>query len=261
MTRIIRLIDRGQYEVPAFAGDPLGTVHYFAFELAASDVRKEITFGTNTQVVWKLRVLKDVALAIDQLHRGGVAHQDIKPSNILLMKPAEEAGDHKLGDMGRAVRMIRRGPFDAHVFPGDTTYAPLSAWYGLRDAEWVDGRTSADLYMLGVLACFLFSGINLTQKQLAYVPDKLKPPVWTGAFDAVLPFLIDIHAQVLETIVSTLPEECRDDLFAIIEDSRPDPRTRGNPRARTRTGRPPGTETYVTRFAHLVKAAELGKGA
>ncbi|MBI4291296.1 MAG: hypothetical protein HY661_07455 [Betaproteobacteria bacterium] len=262
MTRIIRLIDHGEYEVPAFAGDPLGRVHYFVFELAASDVRKEVSFAKNDQILWKLRVLKDVALAIDQLHRGGVAHQDIKPSNVLLMKPAEDAGDHKLGDLGRAIRMNASGPFDDHVFPGDARYAPLSAWYGVRDAEWVDGRTSADLYMLGVLACFLFGGINITQRQMVLIPNEMKVPDWHGTFEAVLPFLINVHAQVMEEIEQGLPDSFRADLFAVIKElTHPDPRLRGNPRARARVGRPPGTETYVSRFAHLVKVAELKKSS
>lgn len=262
MSKIIRLVEHGEYEVPGLAGNPLGKVHYFVFERAESDVRKELMFSKNSNVLWKLRVLKDVAIAIDELHRAGVAHQDIKPSNVLLMAPPEDAGDHKLGDLGRAVRMNVAGPHDDLAFPGDVNYAPLSAWYDARHTEWVDRRTASDLYMLGVLVCFLFTGVNLTHLQFSLLPEEQKPPKYNGTFENVLPYLVDAHARALEKTKSSFPEPYADELLAlVIELTHPDPRARGNRRARSRFGRPPGTETYVSKFAKLVKFAELQKAA
>jgi len=258
LTRVIRMVDAGDYEAPQFAGQLLGKVFYFVFEPAESDVRKEISLNADAGILWKLRVLKDVAIGIQQLDQIGVAHQDIKPSNVLLMERPEDGGDHKLGDLGRAVRVDVTGPVDDLVFPGDLLYAPLSAWYGIREPEWVDGRTAGDLYMLGVLACFLFAQVNLTQLQLNLLKPELKRPAWTGTFQDVLPFLIDVHAKALELVEDSFPEPYKVELVSLVRElTNPNPLKRGDPRARARVGRPPGTEVYVSKFSALVKRAEL----
>lgn len=262
LSRIIHIIESGQAQAPHYGSSPEGTVFYFVFERANSDVREQISLGHNAHAVWNFRVLRDVALAIDQLQRVGVAHQDIKPSNILLMEPPEKAGIHKLGDFGRAVRKEVAGPHDVHVFPGDQRYAPLSAFYGLREAEWTDGRVSTDLYMLGLLACYLFSGANLTELQLLAIPDVLKPGKWPGSFGDALPILVDVHARALEKIAPSFPEPFRQELITIVKQlTHPNPTLRGDTKARARKGKPVGTEVFVSRFERLAKQAEIRRPA
>jgi serine/threonine protein kinase len=260
LSRIVQMLDSGQHTVPAFAGTPLQNVFYFVFELAESDVRKQIEIGDAQQVAWKLCVLRDVALAIDQLNRVGVAHQDIKPSNVLLMEPVGVNTLHKLGDFGRAVHRSNAGPHDALVFPGDTRYAPLSVDYGVREAEWTDGRTATDLYMLGLMAVFLFSGVNLTALQRQMTPNVLKGGEWPGQFKEAIPHLIDIHARAIEQIKDSFPVPYREELLRIVRElTHPDPCVRGDPRSRRKVGSPPGTEVYVSRFGALAMRARLSK--
>jgi serine/threonine protein kinase len=264
LSRVVQMLDNGQLKAtaPAYAGTPLENVFYFVFELAASDVRKQLAIGDSTQVVWKLCVLSDVALAIDQLNRVGVAHQDIKPSNVLLMEPPSSNTIHKLGDFGRAVQRAAAGPHDADVFPGDVRYAPLSVDYGLREAEWTDGRTSTDLYMLGLMVAFMFSGVNLTTLQRNLTPDVLKGANWPGHFKEAIPHLIDIHARAIEQIKDSFPEPYRDELLRLVRElTHPDPCVRGDPRSRLKVGSPPGTDVYVSRFGAMAMRARLSRPA
>lgn len=262
LSRVVQMLDSGQYQVPAFANTALENIFFFVFELAHSDVRKQMVPGDTTQITWKLCVLSDVALAIDQLHRVGVSHQDIKPSNVLAMGPPGSNSLHKVGDFGRAIQRTVPGPFDSDVFPGDTRYAPLAVDYGLREPEWTDGRTSTDLYLLGLMTVFLFTGVNLTALQRSLTPDVLKGQNWAGSFREALPFLIDIHAQAIQQISPEFPAPLREELVRLVRElTHPDPCVRGDPRSRQKVGKPPGTEVYVSRFGRLAQRAKLGKAA
>lgn len=262
LSRVVQLLDHGQYKIPEYAGHPKENVFYFVFELAECDVRKPLKPDEPSQVAWKLRVLSDVALAVDQLNRVGVAHQDIKPSNVLMMTAMSADALHKLGDLGRAIQKEVAGPFDTALFPGDARYAPLSAYYGIREKEWTNGRTSTDLYMLGLLTAFLFTGVNLTTLQQLRTPDVLKHGNWPGTFQEAIPHLVDIHAQVIEEIKDAFPEKWRDQLVMLVRElTHPDPSVRGDPRSRQKVGSPPGTEVYVSRFGLMAKRAALGKAA
>lgn len=262
LSRIVQLLDHGQYKVPGYAGHPKENVFYFVFELAECDVRQPLKPDDPAQVAWKLRVLSDVALAVDQLSRVGVAHQDIKPSNVLMMTAMSTEALHKLGDLGRAIQKEVSGPFDGEVFPGDTRYAPLSAYYGIRETEWTNGRTSTDLYMLGLLTAFLFTGVNMTALQQLRTPDVLTHGKWPGTFQEALPHLINIHAQAIEELKDSFPPQWRDQLVSLVRElTHPDPCVRGDPRSRQKVGHPPGTEVYVSRFGLMAKRAALGRAA
>lgn len=96
-----------------------------------------------------LRVLAEIASALDLAHRAGVVHRDIKPENILI----DEDGRHVLSDFGIAriadagQPMTREG-----TAVGTPAYMAPEQWRG----ETVDGR--ADLYSLGVVLYRLLTG-------------------------------------------------------------------------------------------------------
>jgi hypothetical protein len=50
-------------------------------------------------------------------------------------------------------------------------------------------RIGCDLYLLGNLAAFLFSGINVTAALLARLDPALHPNKWAGTYEQVLPHL------------------------------------------------------------------------
>lgn len=96
-----------------------------------------------------LRVVREIATALDLAHRHGVVHRDVKPENIL----RDDDGDHVLSDFGiaqlaSASTVLSREGSTA----GTPAYMAPERWRGLD----VDGR--ADLYSLGVVLHQLLTG-------------------------------------------------------------------------------------------------------
>lgn len=88
-----------------------------------------------------LRLVDQVALALDFAHKEGVVHRDVKPANILF----DEDGNAYLSDFGIA-REVR------DVDPAEVLASPLRAYRSPEAARGapVDART--DVYSLGVVA-------------------------------------------------------------------------------------------------------------
>jgi eukaryotic-like serine/threonine-protein kinase len=141
MDRVIRAIGDGTAVVD---NGPLGRVPYIIFELAEGDARSHLAALSSVDVAWKLRSLHDTATGLRQLHTAGIAHQDLKPSNILVI-----GGASKLADLGRASHASISGPSDEVVFAGDNAYAPPELMYGHVDPGFAARRFGADFYLLG----------------------------------------------------------------------------------------------------------------
>ena len=96
MDRIVRVLGSG--DVLVDERNDYSWVPYIIFELASSDVRKHLDGQPRIGVGWLLRAFHHIAVAMAQLHREHIAHQDLKPSNALVF----DAGGLKLADLGRA---------------------------------------------------------------------------------------------------------------------------------------------------------------
>jgi len=89
MTRVLRFIGH-EY---VFVGDQsnlLNRVSCLIMEAGHDDLRRLVNKSTAISCSWSLFVLCDVAKAIAQLHKGGIAHQDVKPSNVIAMDPQNQ---------------------------------------------------------------------------------------------------------------------------------------------------------------------------
>lgn len=250
MDRVVRLLHQGSIELDSTNSDPLArrasTVFYFIFERGEKDLRAGIEVDqTATQ---KVTVLFNVALAIHQLHQEEIAHQDIKPSNVVLF-----ASDQKLADLGRASQRGKISPNDKWKFPGDSTYMPPEFLYGFEASEFRDRRLGADLYALGSLMSFLFSLESATPLLIDSLAAYARPNAWKGGdFQNVLPHLIDAHARVCSYLEGCFPESIRAELIEAYKQlTHPDPLLRGHPRARKQQGEPLGTDRYVSLFDRL----------
>lgn len=189
LSRVVRLVDGGK--LPG-AEDPRSAIHYIIFELASSDVRKFIPM---LEFAAALRVAHNVATGLMQLHSVDIAHQDLKPSNILLYENMSSA---KIGDLGRAVDKNASAPHGKIRWPGDTSYAPPEARYGYIPGNWRDRRISSDYFLLGSLILFMLTKIPLTTMLFKRIPSAFHPDDWNGKYHDVLPYLKRAFASILE---------------------------------------------------------------
>ncbi|MDA8229713.1 MAG: serine/threonine-protein kinase [Magnetospirillum sp.] len=97
-----------------------------------------------------IAILKQLALALAALHRRGMVHRWVKPSNILLT--AREGGNVRLADFSMVKLPDGKLPMCDH-WPADSGYAAPEQ----RENAAAVGP-QADVYSLGVLACRLLTG-------------------------------------------------------------------------------------------------------
>jgi serine/threonine protein kinase len=127
-SRVVVALDSGTVQVPGL--DPMrGSVFYLIFELANGDVRQQVNSTKKLELVWKLRALKDVSLGLWQVHSEQIAHQDTKPSNVLLYNDER----FRLSDFGRSSWRGRAVWYENEDVAGDRTYAPPELLYGFLD--------------------------------------------------------------------------------------------------------------------------------
>ncbi|MDY0885379.1 protein kinase [Dongia soli] len=157
LSNVVLAIEHGNVDVPGYS-QMEGRVYYLIFEMADGDVRCQMNTNLRLDNVWCMHVLKSVCLGLWQIHKEMIAHQDIKPSNILLYTKAGS----KIADFGRSARKGHPVWHDDRKFAGDRSYAPPELLYGYTHADFVPRRMGCDLYMLGNLAAFLFTGVNVT---------------------------------------------------------------------------------------------------
>lgn len=232
LSKVVTAIADGQTFFEDFR---VGTISYIIFEMAESDVRRMLNATAFVDFAVKFRLLRDLATGVRQLHSHRIAHQDIKPSNLLIF---QEDGLHsgKIGDLGRVVLADRPGPFNDLVFAGDQAYAPPEALYHASIDGFGPRRLAADLYQLGGMLAFCLTGFSINM----YLRSELLPEMcwdnWAGTFDEALPYLTDAMGRVIPEVVGRLPESMKEPGARILRQlCEVDPRKRGDTR---RVGRP-----------------------
>ncbi len=123
------------------------SLHYLIFEWAPCDLRSQIDLDERSHLAVVLRWLHHVATGLQQLHFSEIAHQDVKPANILVM----ENQTAKIGDMGRADR--HAVPMNHVKQERDPTYSAPELLYGGIVSSF-DYRCAADMYAFGGSAFF-----------------------------------------------------------------------------------------------------------
>lgn len=257
LDRVVRIIARGEIPAPLGALTPIPTP-YIMFELADGDVRKIIAKTNKLDDAVKFQVLHDVAVGLQQLHSQQIAHQDLKPSNVLLFQ--QVGGGAKIGDLGRASRKGMAPDHDANTIAGAIKYAPPEQAYGIAPQRWEDRREGCDIYHLGSLTTFIFAGITPTDHYVRDLPQDIRPRIWHGNdkcdYQTALPALTSSFTLFVSSIQQDMPIWAADELSKIIFNTcNPDYSKRGDPDARKRVGSPIGIETFVSRFDKLAKRA------
>ena len=249
LTGIIHLYEAGEYDVGS-TGNPANIIYYLIFELADGDLRKELTMGGFKDTHWRMRVLHQSSVALVQLHGAEIAHQDLKPSNVLAFTKHER---FKLADLGRCTSKSFSAPTDAMDYPGDPAYAPPEYHYNEVPRLHVDQRLGSDAYLLGSLISFLFAdGAGALISTLKHLPEEYWPEKWEGTYGDVLPFLEKAHTEASIELRKLFPNQIRDELGeAYFNLCHPDPLVRGHPSARKQVGRPLGLDRYRSAFDRM----------
>lgn len=254
--RVVTPISAGKVVVP---GDfrELGNVMYLIFELAVGDVRNEIENWRNFDVAWVLRSLHQSSVGISQLHSINIAHQDIRPSNLLVF-PLEGT---KISDLERASHLHTASDVDRLQIPGENGYAPPEYLYNWNWTTDFLKRYMADVYLLGSLIFFYFLGVSATQAITTKLARKFAGDFVTSNFEHDLPYVQQAFSEVLNDLnesVENVAGILSNEIVLIARQlCEPDPRRRGDPTALESIHRPNyDLQPYISRFDRLAKVAE-----
>ena len=228
-------------------------VPYLIFELADGDIRSRLNLSKKFELAFCLKALHHCTVGLNQLHSNHIAHQDLKPSNVLIF-----GGSHfSVSDLGRSSQMGVNSPTDQLVIAGDMRYAPPELLYGSKSNEWAVGRVACDLYHLGSLAFFFFSKVGITPMWIKNLPVMFQPSNWTQTYKNVLPFVRAAHERAIEDFEKHIPIEIRSSIGQCVRQlCDPDPQLRGHPKNRGPHSNPYSLERYVSFFDLLVQKAE-----
>ena len=255
LSRIVQVLDVGT--IPrATPNDASSVVQYLIFELADGDIRSYTpTSGKRLQLAWTLRRLHQTTAALQQLHYCGIAHQDVKPSNVLVFN-----GDIlKLADLGRASDKQNTSPFDAHKIAGDRTYAPPELLYGELHKDWDVRRLAYDMYLLGSMVSYFLTGTSMTHLLLSRLDNRFHPNRWGGVYRDVVPYIEHEFYRIIGEIKRHIPDRYSEEICRTIEQlCNPDPEQRGHPKGfeSKHVATRYSVERYISIFDRLAKRAE-----
>jgi eukaryotic-like serine/threonine-protein kinase len=249
LKRVASAIAHGKLEIE---GNPFG-VYYIIFERAEGDIRKQLSKMQTLDIAWVLRTLHQTTVALRQLHYKGIAHQDVKPSNVLSFG----ADGAKVSDLGCADVKDKSSPRSGCIVAGDTGYAPPELLYGDLSSDWSQRRLGTDLYLLGGLIVFIFAHITPTARMVNLLHQAHRPGFWPHDYRTVLPYVRDAFGKMMEEVRGTFPPSIQDDLSQLTASlCDPDPQLRGHPKDLDASQF--NLERFISRLDYLAKKAELG---
>jgi serine/threonine protein kinase len=255
LNRIATAIADGAVNVPGFPA-PYSLVHYLIFEVAKGSIRDYVAVQQAFDLAWCLRSLHQSAHGIRQLHRNGIAHQDLKPSNVLLFEPKEI----RIADLGRAHSTSVPTPLDAYQVPGDLSYAPPEQFYA-PSARWsFEERCLADLWQLGSLFFFHFANCSARHALTSKVPPGHATSLRGTSLRNDLPYLesaMDVAFGELHVCVKTRAGRLADEIMKIVRYlCAVDPSKRGHPQCLRLGATQHDLERTIATLDFLARTAE-----
>lgn len=258
LRRVVLALETGHIEHNPGAPPALRKAPYIIFEKANGDIRKHIDISKPTSSSWKFSVLHQTTLGLLQLHGQAIAHQDLKPSNVLVF----DNSDLKIADLGRSSLKGRNAPHDHLPIPGARNYATFEQRYSWLLEDWVQRRLATDVFHLGCLTVFSFTNICLPQHVMMHLDAVYQPRNWGSTYPEVLPHIKKALIESVDNISKDFPSQFTEELINICLDlCDPDPHMRGQ--AGRRKGAKNGgllwLERYASKFDLLAKKAKTAQ--
>jgi tRNA A-37 threonylcarbamoyl transferase component Bud32 len=144
--RVPRVFDVGELD----DGTP-----YLVMEKVSGTTLEELLSGARMKPSVALGIARELLFALEAVHRAGVVHRDVKPSNVLVRLDEDGAHVH-LMDFGVSKPIAGRRTDPTITRPGAVVGTPLYMAPEQLSAEELDQRT--DLYAVGVLLYEMLAG-------------------------------------------------------------------------------------------------------
>ena len=194
-----------------------GDTTYLVMEFISGEtLMSRMTRVPPPDTAWLLRVLRDIASALDYTHRKGVVHRDIKPGNVMI----DHHGRVRIMDFGLARNTEQRSATSSGMVAGTIQYMSPEQIKG----ESLDGR--ADQFSMAAVAYEMLCGKPLFEAQsittLAYKivhetpePAHVRNPALPPATSSVLAKALDRQptgryatcTAFVEAMIATFDEE------------------------------------------------------
>jgi eukaryotic-like serine/threonine-protein kinase len=254
LSKVVLAITHGEVQVPGY--DTIaGRAFYLIFDLADGDIRAQVNETKRFDKGWSIRALRDVAHGLWQIHKELIAHQDMKPSNVLYYKNQ----GFRIADFGRASRRGKLIDHDEFAVAGDRTYSPPELLYGQIDPEFSIRRFGCDVYMLGNLAAFMFAGVNVTSAITIRLDAQFRWMNWSGTYAEVLPYVQAAFTEFLSDLRAGLDNDVGDEVTRLVRElCNPDPKLRGHSRGVGKHDQY-SMERYVSELDRMSKQYDLLK--
>lgn len=203
-------------------------VPYLVFDMADCDLREKLDIVDRIDFAWKMTSLHEVAVGLFSLHKAGITHQDIKPSNILIYNKSS-CDITKIGDLGCSDCSFLDSPYKDKLFTGDHTYSPPERAYRiLNDIDDFIQKYLTDCYLLGSLIVFYLTGFSMNSLIYKNMPKSCLPTVFSGTLDELKSNLQHAFTQALIEIENSIPQlTFKERLLNVIKNTcNPDPKIR-----------------------------------
>ena len=256
LSRVVRLLESGELEVdPSNAIPVLRRIPFLVFERGEGDIRSTVDVSHPVTDKWRFCVLHRAAAGLLQLHKANIAHQDLKPSNVIRITGEEL----KIGDLGRSTIRGRSAPHDSLSIAGARSYAPFELRYSYELADWLQRRIATDVFHVGCLTVYVFTNVVLPGLVFQKLDQAYHPAEWGDPYMGVVPHIKAALQEALDDLEKDFPEAFQKELCAIVSDMcDPDPNRRGlGSGVRSSVGTTLWLQSFVSRFDILAKRASV----
>lgn len=261
LKNVIQLIEHGSCDVSEAEFYP--RVVYLILEYAANGDVMNYLKQENLTLKWKLESLHQLIKGLRQIHNLSIAHQDLKPTNIV----ATEQQITKLSDFGSAVHLnLNNEQLPRHLrkdYAGTWAYAPPDLVCGNTENDVIIRRIGCDLYLLGSMIVFYFTNMTMNALILQNLSEELAwgSPQNYGRFNEIEPYLQMAFERAISDLKDNIQIQALKEPIAFVVKClcQPNPKLRGHPRTIAFRGQNFDLERFLTIFSRLLFDLKSGK--